>query len=667
MIDSLAIVIPIYKQRLNLLEQFSLDYLLTIAIGRKLFFVAPRSVNTDYYRQRYSTIQYSFHDDHFFSSIAGYNKLLIDKRFYEAFSSFKYILIHQTDALLLKDNLDDWSDLGYDYIGAPWPMAMILNLEPDHPFKRAGQRFEAFVGNGGFSLRSVARSIAIIQQAKELHSFWSERGLNEDCFFAFAQVLGESFSIPPVELASKFALEVNPRQYFESNNRQLPTGCHAWWKYDFAFWQEQVPELRSLELSNMQACDQTSVPPHQQQIAIYCDGGFANRLNTLVSGLSLAHHFNIEVQIYWPRNNWCQAGFSDIFADKLNVCEASLSDLADSLAQFIPLLHDQKGADVLDVTFHSAYAYTSLDHFDAEAIATGRDIFYYPALIPQWLPMNMVAAVLQECHYLPHIIDNVAAFVSQTIGKPFHGLHLRRTDLNVGYSDDEVQAIVRQHPDEHFFVCSDDPIAEALAAVHANVHRRDKSAYVGKRNAQGDWMALTADDDGRMYHSNIDRNADSVVDAVIDMLILAHSSIVGFSGSTFQNMARLYGTHAPVVILAKPDKQIDFLSLSSSTRMLQTGNLTLSDCVGQCIELYNQGRQSTAIALAKLAIERAESHGIRDINTFLLHYNLGAHLLNDGHPYEASLYAEKAKALMPDSIEANTLLDMSHKLVGRPR
>jgi hypothetical protein len=516
-----------------------------------------------------------------------------------------------------------------------------------------GHRFEAHVGNGGFSLRSVARSVSIIESAKELHSFWLGHGLNEDCFFAFAHVLGEGFNLPTVEVASRFALEVSPRQYFEHNQRHLPTGGHAWWKHDFSFWQEIVPELRRLDSSGM--------PSHQQQIAIFCDGGFGNRLNTLISGLAIARHFNIAAKVYWPRNNWCQAGFSEIFSDKLVVSEESLSDLAGSLTQFLPLLHDQKGADVVQVAFHSAYAYASIEQFDSEAIATGKDIFYYPALVPQWLPMNLVVSALRECHYLPHIIEIVKNFVGCTIGKPFHGLHLRRTDLNVGYSDSEVQAIVRQHPDEAFFVCSDDPVAEALAAVHPNVFRRDKSAYVGKRTAEGDWMALTPDDDGRLYHSNVNRGAESVIDAVIDMLILAHGAIVGFSGSTFQNMARLYGAHYPVVALEKPLQEIVFPALGSLKRQIETGGLAMGECVSQSLALHGQGRKADAMQLEKAAIEYAELRNMRDMNLFLLHHNLAAHLLMDGHPFEASLYGEKAKALIPDSKEVNLLFDAIRK------
>ena len=403
---------------------------------------------------------------------------------------------------------------------------------------------------------------------------------------------------------------------------------------------------------------------NKQVISIFCDGGFGNRLNTLISGLAVANLFDLKPVVFWPRNNWCQAAFGQIFNSTLEVSTSSLTDLAGTLDSSVVLLHDTLGSETLKVGFQSAYAYDSLADFEQRVIANGRPVLFYPALIPPWLPMEHVVTALQSCVYQDAVRDTVVQFVGATIGKPFYGLHLRRTDLNVGYSDEEVQDIVRRHPNDTFFVCSDDPVAEALAAVHPNVFRRDKTAYVGKRNAQGDWMALTADDDGRVYHSNIDRNADSVIDAVIDMLILAHSSIVGFSGSTFQNMARLFGSHAPMVPLGRPAAEIAFIAQSSFDRMLQSGALTLADCIGHFSTLYNEGRKSAAIALEKKAIGNAMAKGQRDSNMFVLHYNLAAHLINEQRCYEASLYLEKALTIIADHPQTLQLLALARQRSG---
>ena len=60
---------------------------------------------------------------------------------------------------------------------------------------------------------------------------------NEDIFWG--SVVGESFdwfSLPESTDALKFSMELLPHEAYEFNNRILPFGCHAWWKYDFSFW-----------------------------------------------------------------------------------------------------------------------------------------------------------------------------------------------------------------------------------------------------------------------------------------------------------------------------------------------------------------------------------------------------------------------------------------------
>jgi hypothetical protein len=400
------------------------------------------------------------------------------------------------------------------------------------------------------------------------------------------------------------------------------------------------------------------------RIQIFCDGGLGNRLNTLLSGLAIAKLFELQATVYWPRNNWCKAAFGDIFSTRLDISEQSLSDVSGTLDEAIVLLHDQLGADTLRVPFHSAYSYTSTDDFSKQVLPAGKDIFYYPALIPPWLPLDRVVGAIQACPFHAWIRQAVIEFVSNTIGRPFYGLHLRRTDLNVGFADSEVQDILCQHPNEVFFVCSDDPIAERLAAAHPNVRKREKREYVGKRNSHFEWTTLTTDDDGRLYNSNIDRNAESVVDAAIDMLILAHSCIVGFSGSTFQNMARLYGTHAPLVDLAKPRQEITYFSLKSATRMIRSGTMSLGEALNHGASLYAAGRKKDAIALEKISIDYGASQGARDINFFALHYNHAAHLINEGMPYEAGLYLERALIIYPDHEATLNMLILAKQRSG---
>ena len=55
-----------------------------------------------------------------FTSRNSYSKLLLSSKFYERFSDYDYMLIYQLDCLIFSNDLKKWTDLNYDYIGAPW-------------------------------------------------------------------------------------------------------------------------------------------------------------------------------------------------------------------------------------------------------------------------------------------------------------------------------------------------------------------------------------------------------------------------------------------------------------------------------------------------------------------------------------------------------------------
>lgn len=239
----LAILIPVYKESLNLLEQFSVDYLLTKVPGRTLYFVAPEKLDTSYYSERYGSVGFRTFDAEYFSSIVGYNHLLLSADFYLAFNSFDYMLICQTDALVFKDDLDSWMERGFDYIGAPWPNGVEVNLNVGRFSAGNGVNLKSYVGNGGLSLRSVASTVDLLNEFADIRDYWVKCGSSEDLFFAFMGMVSDRYRIPNQAIASRFSLELEPEKYFAINDGAIPTGCHAWWKHDFNFWKKILSRI----------------------------------------------------------------------------------------------------------------------------------------------------------------------------------------------------------------------------------------------------------------------------------------------------------------------------------------------------------------------------------------------------------------------------------------
>jgi len=366
---------------------------------------------------------------------------------------------------------------------------------------------------------------------------------------------------------------------------------------------------------------------------IYCDGGIGNRINALLSGLAVARHFNLPYQVHWPVNNWCAAAYEDIFSKPEPISLLSLKDLQGQMGDALMLLHDEIASQALACEFGSAYAYQSLADFEQKALGQGRRIFFYPALMPDWVPMPAIHDVLRRLDFSEPIRQEAMGFMRDVMQGPFHGIHLRRTDLTVGLTDLEVQQLAMQYKDARFYVCSDDPMAEALASAHPHVHCRPKKHHVEKRTS-GEWTQTCADDDGRIYNGNIQRGRESVIEATIDMLILAQSQIVGFSGSTFQRMARLIGDVHPLLPWDRP-AALAFASGQEVKRQLQARVMPLGHLLQICHQVGMAGRVDQAIEL----LQEGSKYFMGPELCTLLH-NLAVFHLNQGQAQMARVHLQ---------------------------
>jgi hypothetical protein len=125
------------------------------------------------------------------------------------------------------------------------------------------------------------------------------------------------------------------------------------------------------------------------------------------------------------------------------------------------------------------------------------------------------------------------------MGRTYAGLHIRKTDYGSLVDENVSFQVIKDHPRVPFFVCSDSEETESAALKFPNVWIRTKSSYVEKR-VDGGWNSPIVDESGRHYSFNVRRSAQSVEEAVVDLLVLAKSQIVRNSTSTFLSLAEIW-------------------------------------------------------------------------------------------------------------------------------
>lgn len=244
------VVIPVYKNVPENDDLISLKQVVEILGNYKITFVHPKSMSTKEYRQ-FSSNFIAF-DDCFFDGIYGYNQLMLNVDFYKSFKE-KYILIYQTDCFVFKDNLENWCEKDFDYIGAPWirssekipffkifwdrgicKLKSFINYKGNGKWQKDKSLLYNEVGNGGLSLRKREKFIEILQklpQVKEVYLDKKNTGqfYAEDVFFSIEPKRnGIGFSKPYYKEACLFAIENKQEKALAFNNGVLPFGCHRW-------------------------------------------------------------------------------------------------------------------------------------------------------------------------------------------------------------------------------------------------------------------------------------------------------------------------------------------------------------------------------------------------------------------------------------------------------
>lgn len=272
---TVAIVVPgSTRTALTPDEEISARHLRRYLGGYDKYYVVPRGSGASL--EGMTTVEV---DRKYFGSAQAHGRLIYNPGFYRRFSDYRYILLYHLDALVFRDELSAWCAEGWDYIGAPWIPG------PDYPWVK-----EPAVGNGGFTLMNVHSSLTVLHNRyrQQPARFWEDRfapvfkvlpGVlrwpkrllpgamqrriprqigrvlgnmeqaevnvrNNDLFWSFRAVeLMPEFRIPDWRTGLRFSFEAPPRRCFELNDGRLPFGCHAWPKYDRAFWEPHL--LRS--------------------------------------------------------------------------------------------------------------------------------------------------------------------------------------------------------------------------------------------------------------------------------------------------------------------------------------------------------------------------------------------------------------------------------------
>jgi hypothetical protein len=199
--------------------------------------LAPRGLDVGEHAKAGDADEVRTLDSEWFESIHAFNALMLSTEFLDAFAEFAFILIHELDAFVFRNDLPRWLVAGYDYVGAPFWADYGLR-------KEAGL---VGVGNGGLSLRNTRAARSVLEAGDRVLSSHplrvrlhlgargrAARYLRGARTCAASDVFWGSwgtsslapFAVAPTDEAARFAFETGLEYLQPRYQASPPFGCH---------------------------------------------------------------------------------------------------------------------------------------------------------------------------------------------------------------------------------------------------------------------------------------------------------------------------------------------------------------------------------------------------------------------------------------------------------
>jgi len=251
-----AIVIPTHKASPLPEERISLTQCQNILGSRDIYLLSPEALNIDAYHQIFPNLKSIYVPPEFMASYQAYNRLMVSPFIFSHLKAHSHILIHEPDAIVIKDDLDFWCQQGFDYIGAPWfkgdnSVTLTLSAAGNFGFSlintnsvneiflsnvrwySAAMIFRDFLrgvrGRKGY----VSRAINACGNSGKLSCASDLFEEHCDIFWSFiVPKVAPQFTVAPAKIAIQFSWETYPEKCSELNGNKPPFGMHAWAKHN---------------------------------------------------------------------------------------------------------------------------------------------------------------------------------------------------------------------------------------------------------------------------------------------------------------------------------------------------------------------------------------------------------------------------------------------------
>jgi hypothetical protein len=264
---------------------------------------------------------------------------------------------------------------------------------------------------------------------------------------------------------------------------------------------------------------------------LYCgEGGFNNRFNVLLTGLTLVKKTKMNPIIIWQQTNQCGAEFTDIFDTNHQIYATYDHDSFFNNNKTLNIVHEIDHAFGREIEAKNMFQFNSIDEVVALTESSDKHILVHTNLRPSWVEDSfLITDVIPDLKFKKELLDICDRIIKENVGKnEFFGMHFRKTDFPnwIPNLESFMSDYISENGMNKFFVGSDDKATEDAFKKVDNVFIHEKYNYVQKYDDALDWMDEIIDKNGKRWPYNVNRTKENVIEAMVDMLILSKSTIV---------------------------------------------------------------------------------------------------------------------------------------------
>jgi SAM-dependent methyltransferase len=293
--------------------------------------------------------------------------------------------------------------------------------------------------------------------------------------------------------------------------------------------------------------------PVEKTVICYCAGSIGIRLRAIAWADRFARRTHRRLSLLWLNNDpLCRIPFSALLANPIpRISEEQMLDLPScKIYAQIKEVADQaliSGGKALRSTVQK-WGSAKIETLSTDSVEDNIIVYAPNAKIPSGNDDENLLQRLSPAIPIQKRIQEITARLQ--INKNIMGVHARGTDFGIqadAYAQ-QIQKAIHHNPDQRFLVCSDDRANEqSLKALFSEqVIVRPKSAWMQKRDASLPWAL-----------GNVDTSEASVIEALIDLYLLAHTQLAIYhESSAFAQigafLSQQHGVHSAANVAQPP-------------------------------------------------------------------------------------------------------------------